>query len=686
MEVARLAEAGGVGVKEAAQAALDDPDPKALDTFLTRGQHQARLEDYRVEAARLAEGGTPELTAAAEVALASPDTHLITFITAGQHKAIRRDLLNAAHVEQVQGIIAKAAESAARAYKSAYDAAAAAETAQGHADTAAGHAAKATDSAQEADDHAKRAKEAANRAEASARSAADSATDARNTEAKAASSARKARHAAISAEASYGAAQGYAARAFQAAEQARQSALNAGESASEAYIKHRSTVTRYQTERYSAEQQALLDQKLAEHETTLRQDEQAAGSSEALTLLQSLIGNDVPAGMSLKDFIHLRLDGLGLIPGLGEPADAANCIAYGVETGLNKYGIGEKDAWKDALLSCASMAPIACWLAAPFKGARWSDKYGGAVGEIFETIGNLFNKSPCGRRNSFPAGTAVLMADGSAKPIEQVMVGDMVRATDPISGITGARQVEATIYTPDGRDFTDIRLAPAAGGGLLTATANHPFWSVNTRSWAVAADLHEGDTLRSPNGSPVKIREIRHWKGLQAAYNLTVSDLHTYYVLAGTKPVLVHNSGGDSPAFETIPSKLRKLSDSEIKNWVGDAHEFKTEALKDAGARDRVIAHYDIYVDKRTGYLFLMPKELPTSCDEMCSGGRLAREPEAARCVEGGEQVAAVASAALASTGLPPESHARMPAGRRARHERELLGHPNGEGAPSIPT
>jgi hypothetical protein len=27
-------------------------------------------------------------------------------------------------------------------------------------------------------------------------------------------------------------------------------------------------------------------------------------------------------------------------------------------------------------------------------------------------------------------------------------------------------------------------------------------------------------------------------------YNLTVADLHTYYVLAGATPVLVHNSGG----------------------------------------------------------------------------------------------------------------------------------------------
>ncbi|WP_177181903.1 hypothetical protein [Streptomyces sp. TLI_105] len=38
--------------------------------------------------------------------------------------------------------------------------------------------------------------------------------------------------------------------------------------------------------------------------------------------------------------------------------------------------------------------------------------------------------------------------------------------------------------------------------------------------------------------------EKAHWQGLQAAYDLTVNGLHTYYALAGANPVLVHNSGG----------------------------------------------------------------------------------------------------------------------------------------------
>lgn len=51
-------------------------------------------------------------------------------------------------------------------------------------------------------------------------------------------------------------------------------------------------------------------------------------------------------------------------------------------------------------------------------------------------------------------------------------------------------------------------------------------------------------------------------------YNLTVEDLHTYYVLAGDTPVLVHNSGGLCPEIldETFksastPAKLEHAID-----------------------------------------------------------------------------------------------------------------------------
>ncbi|MFD3571567.1 polymorphic toxin-type HINT domain-containing protein [Streptomyces sp. NPDC058667] len=548
IEVARIAGAGGTVVKEDAQAALNAPDPKALDTFLAQGQHQARIEDYRLEAASLAQAGGPEVKAAAEAALASPDTNLTTFITSGRHKATRRDQLNAAHIEQIQSILATAAQTAALAHKSAYHAAEAAENAQGHSDLAAGHAQTATTYAEQAAGHAYRAQQAATRASISAKSAASSATAARKAEAQASSSARKARNAAISAEASYGAAQGYAASAFQAAEQARQSALNAGQSATEAYAKYRSTVVRYQTERYTAEQQALLDQRMADYDSAMQQEAEAGGQSDLNNLILALVHNQVPPGMSLKEYIHLKLDILGLFPVVGEPADAVNCIAYAVESNLaNNYGIGDKDAAKDAVLSCAAMLPVAGWLAAGAKGVRWADKFGTHVDEVFESIGNFFKKNPCNPKHSFPAGTRVLMADGTKRPIELVRIGDWVQAADPTAGTTSPRRVLDTIYTPDDRNFTGITLRGTAKTEALTATDNHPFWSPKEQSWVEAGQLAAGDTLKSADGSAAEISGIRRWSELQAAYNLTVENLHTYFVMAGSVPVLVHNTATACP-------------------------------------------------------------------------------------------------------------------------------------------
>jgi hypothetical protein len=59
-------------------------------------------------------------------------------------------------------------------------------------------------------------------------------------------------------------------------------------------------------------------------------------------------------------------------------------------------------------------------------------------------------------------------------------------------------------------------------------------------------DLAGGDHLRSGDGRRISVVAAIALIGAQDMYNLTVADAHTYYVLAGTTPVLVHNCGGPS--------------------------------------------------------------------------------------------------------------------------------------------
>jgi hypothetical protein len=47
--------------------------------------------------------------------------------------------------------------------------------------------------------------------------------------------------------------------------------------------------------------------------------------------------------------------------------------------------------------------------------------------------------------------------------------------------------------------------------------------------------------LRSASGAAVTIQAVRVWHHQHLTHDLTVATTHTYYVLAGTTPVLVHN-------------------------------------------------------------------------------------------------------------------------------------------------
>ncbi|MBB5874659.1 hypothetical protein F4553_008093, partial [Allocatelliglobosispora scoriae] len=58
------------------------------------------------------------------------------------------------------------------------------------------------------------------------------------------------------------------------------------------------------------------------------------------------------------------------------------------------------------------------------------------------------------------------------------------------------------------------------------------------------------------------VTSVVTWRGSRVVYNLTIQDIHTYYVLAGNTPILVHDTGGGNtppiavigPSGEIIPA------------------------------------------------------------------------------------------------------------------------------------
>lgn len=143
----------------------------------------------------------------------------------------------------------------------------------------------------------------------------------------------------------------------------------------------------------------------------------------------------------------------------------------------------------------------------------------------------------------FLAGTDVLMADGRTKDIEDVQLGDKVLATDPETGETSKREVTAAIVTDDDKQFTRLTVATPAGDASLTATHEHPFWVVSEQEWVKAGSLEPGMSLRTDDGRTAVVKSTHQYRDHQRTYNLTIEGLHTYYVLAGETPLLVHNAG-----------------------------------------------------------------------------------------------------------------------------------------------
>jgi hypothetical protein len=151
----------------------------------------------------------------------------------------------------------------------------------------------------------------------------------------------------------------------------------------------------------------------------------------------------------------------------------------------------------------------------------------------------------CATGNSFAAGTLVMMADGSTKPIEDVKVGDTIENADVDSGVRQQHAVTAVHVTDDDTDFVDLAVGADSGAKTITVTAHHLFWDTTTHQWAYAADLRVGDQLDMPGDGHVAVASMHRYTKPIRTYNLTIASVHTYYVLAGPTPVLVHNSNGD---------------------------------------------------------------------------------------------------------------------------------------------
>jgi len=170
--------------------------------------------------------------------------------------------------------------------------------------------------------------------------------------------------------------------------------------------------------------------------------------------------------------------------------------------------------------------------------------------------------------HSFDPRTPVLMADGSQKSIKDVKVGDKVKATNPDNGKLEEKPVTQLHLNRD-TDLVDLTVRSAAGAtSTLHTTVRHPFWNETRHEWTEAASLRAGDQLHPVDAAEaITVQAVHPYTGTREMRDLTVADVHTYYVMAGNTPVLVHNCGGEvsgSAAGQKLANQLRLESANSL--------------------------------------------------------------------------------------------------------------------------
>jgi hypothetical protein len=143
--------------------------------------------------------------------------------------------------------------------------------------------------------------------------------------------------------------------------------------------------------------------------------------------------------------------------------------------------------------------------------------------------------------HSFSPDTLVLMADGHPKAIADIEIGDEVVVTDPVTGENVTEPVVRLHKNLD-VDLIDVTVMTVDGDRVtIHTTQHHPFWDDTAGAWVEAAGLPPGHMLHTVSGNAELVVGSRNFTAARSMYDLTVAEIHTYYIFAGKNPVLVHN-------------------------------------------------------------------------------------------------------------------------------------------------
>ncbi|WP_282167563.1 Hint domain-containing protein [Shewanella japonica] len=169
-------------------------------------------------------------------------------------------------------------------------------------------------------------------------------------------------------------------------------------------------------------------------------------------------------------------------------------------------------------------------------GDCFSYGLGDAIGDAFCGAGKLAKLAQMAScANSFTGDTLVHTEIGT-KPIQDIKVGDRVRAYSEWNGQEVVETVEDIITNT--QDYQLVKLT-LESGEVIEATSLHPFYILG-RGWVEAEDLKIGYPLYRGDDSTLSIASIETEARHETVYNLSVANANTYFI--GIDKVLLHNA------------------------------------------------------------------------------------------------------------------------------------------------
>ena len=148
----------------------------------------------------------------------------------------------------------------------------------------------------------------------------------------------------------------------------------------------------------------------------------------------------------------------------------------------------------------------------------------------------------------FLAWTQVHMADGTTKNIEDVEAGDMIMTYNIASqNVEYHRVLRPLVHENSNDELYELTI----NWDVLKVTEVHNFYitrdwfeenvenqCVNPYKWTMAKELQVWDKILMKDWSLAEIEDITHHSNYGTVYNLSIEDVHTYFV---DKWYLVHN-------------------------------------------------------------------------------------------------------------------------------------------------